>query len=172
MSPLAKSFACPRTGQAVAARTELFMAGRELANMYEEENDPAAQRRKFVEQLAAKTTTPTTTEQEGEGESAAVVVDESYVHALASGLPPTGGWGCGVERLVMMFAGTRRIGDCLSFGNLRNVVGLSAAGPGSAAASAAGAVASAGKGVLQLGKEQEQGKEEKDGDSSSSAGVQ
>ncbi|KAK4041561.1 hypothetical protein C8A01DRAFT_45306 [Parachaetomium inaequale] len=169
MSPLAKSFTCPRTGQAVSARTELFMAGRELANMYEEENDPAAQRRKFVEQVAAKTAA--TTEQELEGPA---VIDESYVHALASGLPPTGGWGCGVERLVMLFAGTRRIGDCLSFGNLRNVVGLSAAGPGSAATSGAGAAASVGKGGQGLELEQEHGneKEKGSGSSSSSAGVQ
>ncbi|KAJ4290743.1 mitochondrial lysine-tRNA synthetase [Collariella sp. IMI 366227] len=121
MCPLAKSFVCPTTGQHVSARTELFMHGRELANMYEEENDPFEQRRKFVEQLRSK-------ELDGEGEEGKGTVDESYVHTLASGLPPTGGWGCGVERLVMLFSGTRKIADCLSFGNLRNVVGLSAAG--------------------------------------------
>ncbi|KAH6853351.1 hypothetical protein B0I37DRAFT_440511 [Chaetomium sp. MPI-CAGE-AT-0009] len=160
MSPLSKSFTCPRTGQAVSARTELFMAGRELANMYEEENDPFEQRRKFAEQLAAKAADA------GEAGGAArpedvAAVDESYVRALASGLPPTGGWGCGVERLVMLFSGTRRIGDCLSFGTLRNVVGLS-----SAAAAAAG-----GKGleelVLDLGAEEKQSK-----DSLPSAGSQ
>ena len=51
-------------------------------------------------------------------------VDESYVQALEHGLPPTGGWGCGVDRLVMLFSGAQRIGDVLSFGNLRNVVSL------------------------------------------------
>jgi lysyl-tRNA synthetase class 2 len=128
MSPLAKSFVCPKTGQHVSARTELFMGGRELANMYEEENDPFEQRRKFVEQAAAKAAEAGGDGKgggEGEGEP---VIDESYCRALASGLPPTGGWGCGVERLVMLFSGTRKIGDCLSFGNLRNVVGLAAAG--------------------------------------------
>ncbi|KAL2155194.1 hypothetical protein VTH82DRAFT_3870 [Thermothelomyces myriococcoides] len=128
MSPLAKSFTCPRTGQAVSARTELFVAGRELANMYEEENDPFAQRSKFVDQALAKIAPA----QSARGSAAAddenaVVVDEGYVHTLGSGLPPTGGWGCGIERLVMLFGGTRRIGDCLSFGTLKNVVGLSAA---------------------------------------------
>ncbi len=118
MSPLAKSFVCPKTGQHVSARTELFVHGRELANMYEEENDPLAQRRKLVDQAAAA--------RKADGES--VSIDEGYVRALASGLPPTGGWGCGVERLVMLFSGTRRISDCLSFGNLRNVVGLAAVG--------------------------------------------
>lgn len=96
--------------------------------MYEEENDPFAQREKFIQQatrdrdpsvqneLAART---------GEDKDTDVIIDESYVHALESGLPPTGGWGCGIERLVMLFAGTRRISDCLSFGNVRNVVGVS-----------------------------------------------
>lgn len=112
-SPLSKSFVCPHTGQPVAARAELFFAGRELANMYEEENDPAAQRRKFLLQLGAK-----------DDEGGAGEVDEGYVEALRAGLPPTGGWGCGVDRLVMMFSGSKRISDVLSFGSLRNVVGL------------------------------------------------
>ena len=116
MSPLSKSFLCPKTSQLVSARTELFVAGRELANMYEEENDPFAQRRKFVEQARRYADA-------GAGEE--VVVDESYVQALQSGLPPTGGWGCGIERLVMLFSGARRISDTLSFGSLRNVVGVS-----------------------------------------------
>lgn len=112
MSPLAKSFVCARTGQVVAARAELFVDGRELANMYEEENDPAAQRRKMAEQAA---------ETGGDG---SIQVDENYVAALEAGLPPTGGWGCGVERLVMLFAGSRRIAESLSFGTLRHVVAM------------------------------------------------
>ncbi|KAK3905875.1 hypothetical protein C8A05DRAFT_30293 [Staphylotrichum tortipilum] len=119
MSPLAKSFTCPKTGQAVSARTELFMGARELANMYEEENDPDAQHRKFLDQAAERT---------AEGEN--TVVDDGYVEALESGLPPTGGWGCGVERLVMLFSGSKRISDCLSFGNLKNVAALGAGAKG------------------------------------------
>ncbi|CAK7203615.1 mitochondrial lysine-tRNA synthetase [Sporothrix eucalyptigena] len=110
MSPLAKSFVCPRTGQTVAARAELFVDGRELANMYEEENDPAAQRRKMEQQL-----------EDTQGDNR---VDENYIAALEAGLPPTGGWGCGIERLVMLFSGARRIADCLSFGTLRHVVSM------------------------------------------------
>ena len=117
MSPLAKSFTCPKTGQVVSARTELFMGTRELANMYEEENDPAAQRRKFSQQAAARRAA-------GEADDSEIAIDESYIEALESGLPPTGGWGCGVERLVMLFSGTKRISDCLSFGHLRNVTAL------------------------------------------------
>lgn len=112
MSPLAKSFVCPRTGQTVAARAELFVDGRELANMYEEENDPAAQRRKMAQQV------------EDTAGASNNAVDENYIAALESGLPPTGGWGCGVERLVMLFSGARRIADCLSFGTLRHVVAM------------------------------------------------
>lgn len=139
MSPLSKGFTCPRTGQLVSARAELFVAGRELANMYEEENDPFAQRRKFLDQAQAQTSQqqqhrdrdsePSASpdgDEGGGGGGGGLVVDESYVQALESGLPPTGGWGCGVDRLVMLFSGSRRIGDCLSFGTLRNVVGLSA----------------------------------------------
>ncbi|KAM7209013.1 hypothetical protein V8F20_000622 [Naviculisporaceae sp. PSN 640] len=133
MSPLSKSFICPKTGQHVSARTELFVDGMELANMYEEENDPFAQRQKFIQQAtrhrdpSVQKELPAPIPEEGTGEIAEtdVIIDESYVHALESGLPPTGGWGCGIERLVMLFAGTRRISDCLSFGNVRNVVGVS-----------------------------------------------
>lgn len=51
----------------------------------------------------------------------AMSVDEDYLKTLEWGLPPTGGWGCGIDRLVMLFAGKERIGDVLSFGNLRAV---------------------------------------------------
>ncbi|KAI0847066.1 lysyl-tRNA synthetase [Daldinia vernicosa] len=118
MAPLSKSFTCPKTGQLVSARAELFIQGREIANMYEEENDPFEQKRKFELQLESQKDKPTII---GEGPAE---VDESYVHALQHGLPPTGGWGCGVDRLVMMFSGAPRIGDILSFGTLRNVVSI------------------------------------------------
>ncbi|XXH05582.1 hypothetical protein Hte_012014 [Hypoxylon texense] len=118
MSPLSKSFTCPKTGQLVSARAELFIEGREIANMYEEENNPFEQRRKFELQLDSRKGKPGT-EDEGPAE-----VDESYVQALEYGLPPTGGWGCGVDRLVMLFSGAQRIGDVLSFGTLKNVVSL------------------------------------------------
>ena len=65
----------------------------------------------------------------------AAPLDKSYVQAIKAGLPPTGGWGCGVERLVMLFSGANRISDCLSFGSLRNVIGLtSGASPEEASA--------------------------------------
>uniref|UniRef100_L2G0B8 Lysyl-tRNA synthetase n=1 Tax=Colletotrichum fructicola (strain Nara gc5) TaxID=1213859 RepID=L2G0B8_COLFN len=122
MSPLAKSFLCPKTLQLVSARTELFVNGRELANMYEEENDPEAQARKLAEHRVLGT--GKSVEEEEQEAARDAPLDQNYIKALEAGLPPTGGWGCGVERLVMLFSGANRISDCLSFGTLRNIVGL------------------------------------------------
>ncbi|RMY69949.1 hypothetical protein D0863_06101 [Hortaea werneckii] len=116
LSPLSKQFPCPTTGQTIAARAELFIFGREYANMYEEENSPFEQRRKFLEQLRYR-------DVDGEGDGVKEV-DESYLEALEWGMPPTGGWGCGVDRLVMLFSGRERMSEVLAFGSLRNVVGL------------------------------------------------
>ncbi|KAK5192505.1 mitochondrial lysine-tRNA synthetase [Exophiala xenobiotica] len=117
LSPLAKSYTHPTApnAQPVAARAELFIQGKEVVNCYEEENSPFEQRRKFVEQqrLARQNA--------GEFDEEAMTVDEEYIQALEWGLPPTGGWGCGIDRLVMLFTGRERIGDVLSFGNLRAV---------------------------------------------------
>lgn len=142
MSPLAKGFLCQKTYQLVSARAELFVGGRELANMYEEENDPEEQKRKLAahrnlvnkpngeigfENRPAEEEHPTTLAEEADkDEWETSPLDQSYIRALDYALPPTGGWGCGVERLVMLFSGANRISDCLSFGTLRNVVGLSA----------------------------------------------
>lgn len=109
MSPLAKSFQHPTCNQTVSARAELFIEGQEMANMYEEENSPFEQRRKFEGQLLYHD--PETPKE----------VDEDYLKVLEWGLPPTGGWGCGLDRLVMFFTGTKRITDVLAFGNLRSV---------------------------------------------------
>ncbi|KAL3423456.1 Lysine-tRNA ligase, mitochondrial [Phlyctema vagabunda] len=112
MAPLSKSFVDPATTQLVSARAELFIGHREIANMYEEENSPFEQRAKFVQQAKWR------------DEENRAVVDESYLEALEWGLPPTGGWGCGVDRLCMLFTGSSRISDVQAFGSLKNVVGL------------------------------------------------
>ncbi|KAL2063726.1 hypothetical protein VTL71DRAFT_5531 [Oculimacula yallundae] len=112
MAPLAKSFLCPKTKQVISARAELFVQKREIANMYEEENSPLTQREKFTQQLQWK------------DEENTAGVDESYLEAMEYALPPTGGWGAGVDRIVMMFSGAKRISDVLAFGSLRNVVNL------------------------------------------------
>ena len=137
MSPLSKSFLCPKTYQLVSARAELFVGGRELANMYEEENDPEEQKRKLEDhrnlvnkangEVVIETPEDDRSSQlETDDDGEASPLDQSYIKALDYGLPPTGGWGCGVERLVMLLSGASRISDCLSFGTLRNVVGLTA----------------------------------------------
>ncbi|KAI9820102.1 MAG: hypothetical protein M1832_003809 [Thelocarpon impressellum] len=115
LSPLAKASPHPQLPQhRVAARVELFAHGRELLNAYEEENDPAQQRANMLEQRGhAGDATG--------GDRGAI--DEGYIRALHYGLPPTGGCGCGVDRLVMLFSGASNIRDVLAFGNLRNVVG-------------------------------------------------
>jgi lysyl-tRNA synthetase class 2 len=117
LAPLAKSTI--EDGQHVSLRFELIVKGREIANAYEEENSPEAQRRKFEAQLKHRV---------GHG-SAAVVdeevatsIDESYISALEWGLPPTGGWGMGIDRLVMLLTGAERIEDVLTFGTLRHVL--------------------------------------------------
>lgn len=112
LSPLAKSFVHPDDQQRVAARAELFIDKQEFVNTYEEENSPTEQRRKFQDQLRFL------------GGDPEASIDESYLQALEWGLPPTGGWGCGIDRLCMLFAGTKRIADVLPFGTLRNVVSL------------------------------------------------
>ncbi|CAG8949065.1 hypothetical protein HYFRA_00002194 [Hymenoscyphus fraxineus] len=112
MAPLAKSYIDPSTKQLVSARAELYIEKKEIANMYEEENSPIEQREKFVQQAAFRS------------DENVATVDESYIGALEFGLPPTGGWGCGIDRLVMHFAGASRISDVLPFGSLRNVVNL------------------------------------------------
>jgi lysyl-tRNA synthetase class 2 len=163
MSPLSKEFTCPTTGQRVSARAELFVQGRELVNMYEEENNPDEQLRKMVEyrrvsllarrereerssvddniveeeDLETPSWAPPSKDQVAAAEESPVneedeepppPIDQSYIRALRAGLPPTGGWGCGVERLVMLFSGAKRISDVLSFGTLRNVANLNASG--------------------------------------------
>ena len=110
LSPLSKSFIHQYTQQRVSARAELFVRNTELVNCYEEENSPIEQRRKFEDQLQYH---PRDVE---------AVIDEKYLEALEWGLPPTGGWGCGIDRLCMLFSGTSRIADVLSFGTLQNVV--------------------------------------------------
>lgn len=134
MSPLAKTFICPFSKQIVSARAEVFFDGNELANMYEEENSPYVQRLKFVDQAKAKLTqqqhaAPGEQRLADEDDEPAHFIDEQYISVLESGLPPTAGWGCGVDRLVMMFTGAGRISEVLPFGNLKNVVGLASTGP-------------------------------------------
>ena len=100
ISPLAKADpADPR----LTERFEVFVASMELGNAFSELNDPAEQERRFAEQVASK-------DPEAPGE-----VDVDYVQALEYGMPPTGGLGIGMDRLVMLLTGQDSIRDVLLF---------------------------------------------------------
>lgn len=86
-------------------RFELFVNCREVCNAYTELNDPLRQRELFEQQAAAKAA----------GDDEAMFVDENFCTALEYGLPPTGGWGLGIDRLTMLFTDTNNIKEVLLF---------------------------------------------------------
>lgn len=122
LSPLAKS-TLDAQGRRVSTRVELFIWGKEFVNAYEEENSPTEQRRKFLEQLRWKNAEESAFFGDRKSEEEERIADEAFVGALEWGLPPTAGWGMGIDRLVMLFTGQERIADVLTFGGLRGVVG-------------------------------------------------
>ena len=110
VSPLSKA---KPDDPAHVERFEFFAGGFELGNAFSELNDPVEQEKRFREQLAER----------DRGDDEAHQMDEDYVRALAYGLPPTGGEGLGVDRLVMLLTGSKSIRDVILFPLMRKEQG-------------------------------------------------
>ena len=105
ISPLARD---NKKNPLLSDRFELYIGGMELANGYSEQNDPIQQRKRFEEELRDKGR-----------ESTNQTVDEDYVNALEHGMPPAGGLGIGIDRLVMILTNQPTIRDVILFPQMK-----------------------------------------------------
>lgn len=109
MSPLAKYH---RTHPGLCERFEAFVCKKEIVNAYTELNDPFDQRLRFEEQARQKAA----------GDDEAQVLDEAFLTAMEYGLPPTGGWGMGIDRMVMFLTNHYSIKEVLTFPYMKEEV--------------------------------------------------
>ncbi|ORX50523.1 lysyl-tRNA synthetase [Hesseltinella vesiculosa] len=108
MSPLSKVH---RDRPGLCERFELFVATKEVCNAYTELNDPFDQRERFAQQAADKDA----------GDDEAQMIDENFCVALEYGLPPTGGWGMGIDRMAMFLTDSNNIKEVLLFPAMKPV---------------------------------------------------
>lgn len=108
VSPLAKR---KPSDPRLTERFEFFMCAREMGNAFSELNDPIDQKNRFMAQVAERE----------KGDEEAQMMDEDYVNALMYGLPPTGGLGIGVDRLIMLFTDQPSIRDVLLFPTMKPI---------------------------------------------------
>jgi lysyl-tRNA synthetase class 2 len=107
LSPFAKRH---RSDERLAERFEAYIGGIEIANAFTELNDPDEQRRRFEQQRALASA----------GDAEAQPYDEAFLEALEYGMPPTGGIGIGIDRLVMILTGRRSIREVVLFPAMRD----------------------------------------------------
>jgi lysyl-tRNA synthetase class 2 len=107
LSPFAKAH---RSEEGFVERWEAFVGGVEIANAFTELNDPDEQRRRFEQQV----------EELRRGDEDAQPFDEAFIEALEQGMPPTGGVGLGIDRLVMILTGARNVREVVLFPAMRN----------------------------------------------------
>ncbi len=106
ISPLARA---TKKNPLIAERFELFIGKEEIGNAYSELNDPFEQKNRFLDQLKKRET----------GDEEAHLVDEDYLEALEFGMPPTGGLGVGIDRLIMLLTDSSSIREVILFPLLR-----------------------------------------------------
>jgi lysyl-tRNA synthetase class 2 len=111
LSPLARVH---RADPRLVERFELFVGGMELANAFTEQNEPEAQARAFEDQARLREA----------GDLEAQVTDTDFLRALETGMPPTGGVGIGIDRLVMVATGAQNIREVILFPQLRPETGI------------------------------------------------